>query len=64
MRATSSSATATAAALPHEAGRNTMPAVIDDAIMADNGDLDAMAAENLGRQDLSDLAQADLFARY
>ena len=47
-----------------EAGRNTMPAVIDDAIMADNGDLDAMAAENLGRQDLSDLAQADLFARY
>ena len=47
-----------------EAGRNTMPAVIDDAIMADNGDLDAMAAENLGRQDLSDLAEADLFARY
>jgi ParB family chromosome partitioning protein len=47
-----------------EAGRDTMPAVIDDAIMADNGDLDAMAAENLGRQDLSDLAEADLFARY
>ena len=41
-----------------------MPAVIDDAIMADNGDLDAMATENLGRQDLSDLAEADLFARY
>lgn len=47
-----------------EAGRNTMPAVIDHAIMDDNGDLDAMAAENLGRQDLSDLAEADLFARY
>ncbi|MDT5240269.1 MAG: ParB family transcriptional regulator, chromosome partitioning protein [Mycobacterium sp.] len=47
-----------------EAGRDTMPAVIDDAIMADDGDLDAMAAENLGRQDLSDLAEADLFARY
>lgn len=47
-----------------EAGRDTMPAVIDDAIMTDNGDLDAMAAENLGRQDLSDLAEADLFARY
>ena len=47
-----------------EAGRDTMPAVIDGAIMADNGDLDAMAAENLGRQDLSDLAEADLFARY
>ena len=32
--------------------------------MADDGDLDAMATENLGRQDLSDLAEADLFARY
>ncbi len=47
-----------------EAGRDTVPAVVDDAIMADDGDLDAMAAENLGRQDLSDLAEADLFARY
>jgi ParB family chromosome partitioning protein len=47
-----------------EAGRLTMPAVIDEAIMADDGDLDAMAAENLGREDLSDLAQAALFARY
>ena len=33
-------------------------------IMADDGDLDAMVTENLGRQDLSDLAEADLFARY
>jgi ParB family chromosome partitioning protein len=47
-----------------EAGRATVPAVVDDAIMADDGDLDAMAAENLGREDLSDLAEADLFARY
>lgn len=47
-----------------EAGRLTIPAVIDEAIMADDGDLDAMAAENLGREDLSDLAQAALFARY
>jgi ParB family transcriptional regulator, chromosome partitioning protein len=47
-----------------EAGRDTVPAVVDDAIMADDGDLDAMATENLGRQDLSDLAEANLFARY
>lgn len=47
-----------------EAGCETMPAVVDDAIMADDGDLDAMATENLGREDLSDIAQADLFARY
>jgi ParB family chromosome partitioning protein len=46
------------------AGRDTVPAVVDDSIMADDGDLDAMAAENLGREDLSDLAEADLFARY
>ena len=47
-----------------EAGRTTLPAVIDDAIMADNGDLDAMVTENLGRRDLSELAEAELFARY
>lgn len=47
-----------------EAGRETVPAVVDGAIMADDGDLDAMATENLGRQDLSDLAEANLFARY
>lgn len=47
-----------------EAGRDTVPAVVDDTIMADDGDLDAMATENLGRQDLSDLAEANLFARY
>lgn len=47
-----------------EAGRATVPAVIDDSIMADDGDLDAMASENLGRQDLSDFAEADLYARY
>lgn len=47
-----------------EAGRATVPAVIDESIMADDGDLDAMASENLGRQDLSDFAEADLYARY
>ena len=47
-----------------EAGRHTVPAVVDDAIMTDDGDLDAMAAENLGREDLSELAEAELFARY
>lgn len=47
-----------------EAGRETVPAVVDDTIMDDDGDLDAMATENLGRQDLSDLAEADLYARY
>ncbi|MBS4730624.1 ParB/RepB/Spo0J family partition protein [Mycobacterium sp. SM1] len=47
-----------------EAHRDTVPAVVDEAIMADDGDLDAMATENLGRQDLSELAQANLFARY
>ena len=47
-----------------EAGRTTVPAVVDDSIMADEGDLDAMTTENLGRQDLPELAQANLFARY
>lgn len=47
-----------------EAGRETIPAVVDEDIMTDDGDLDAMAAENLGRQDLSELAEANLFARY
>lgn len=47
-----------------EAGRDTIPAVLDETVMADDGDLDAMAAENLGRQDLSELAEAELFARY
>jgi ParB family transcriptional regulator, chromosome partitioning protein len=47
-----------------EAGRDTMPAVVDETIMADDGDLDAMATENLGRQDLSPLAEGALFARY
>lgn len=47
-----------------EAGRETVPAIVDDATMDGDGDLDAMAAENLGRKALSDLAEADLFARY
>ncbi|MGW0162121.1 ParB/RepB/Spo0J family partition protein [Mycobacterium sp. NPDC003323] len=47
-----------------EAGRQSVPVVVDDAILADNGDLDAMATENLGREDLPALAEAELFARY
>lgn len=42
----------------------TVPVVVDESIMVDDGDLDAMATENLGRQDLSELAEAALFARY
>ena len=47
-----------------EVGCDTVPAIIDDATMDNDGDLDAMATENLGRQDLSALAEAELFARF
>jgi ParB family chromosome partitioning protein len=47
-----------------EAGLATVPAVIDDSVMEDGGDLDAMTIENLGREDLSELQQAEMFARY
>lgn len=46
------------------AGVSTMPVVVDDSVMANDGDLDSMASENLGRQDLSPMAEAELFARY
>ena len=46
------------------AGLATVPAVIDDSAMANGGDLDAMTIENLGREDLTDLQQAEMFARY
>ncbi|MCZ4581535.1 chromosome partitioning protein ParB [Gordonia amicalis] len=46
------------------AGIPTMPVVVDDSAMANDGDLDYMASENLGRQDLSPIAEAELFARY
>lgn len=46
------------------AGIPTMPVVVDDSAMANDGDLDYMASENLGRQDLSPMAEAELFARY
>jgi ParB family chromosome partitioning protein len=46
------------------AGLTTFPAVIDDGVMDDHGDLDAMTLENLGRQDLSEIAEAQMFARY
>jgi ParB family chromosome partitioning protein len=47
-----------------EAGLATVPAVIDDSAMANGGDLDAMTIENLGREDLTELQQAEMFARY
>jgi ParB family chromosome partitioning protein len=46
------------------AGEATMKAVVDDATMDNDGDLDAMALENLGREDLGDLAEANMYARY
>ena len=52
----------TAAAAAPEAGQPTVRSV--EVIMVDDGDLDAMATENLGRQDLSELAEASLFAHY
>ena len=47
-----------------EAGLPTVPAVIDDSAMANGGDLDAMTIENLGREDLTEFQQAEMFARY
>lgn len=47
-----------------EAGVSTMPLVVDDSAMHEDGDLDAMAVENLGRKDLSALAEARMFARF
>lgn len=47
-----------------EAGVATVPAVVDDSVMADDGDLDAMTIENLGREELSDLERAEIFANY
>lgn len=46
------------------AGLETIPAVIDNAVLADGGDLDAMTIENLGREDLTELQQAVMFAHY
>lgn len=51
-----------AAALEVEA--LTMPVVVDDTVLDNDGDIDQMALENLGREDLSPLAEAELYARY
>lgn len=40
------------------AGRDTIPATVDDSYARDNRDLVAMAIENLGREDLTPLQQA------
>lgn len=47
-----------------EAGCETVPAIVDDATMENDGDIDAMALENLGRKQLSEIAECDLYARY
>lgn len=46
------------------AGLEAIPAVVDDAVLIDGGDLDAMTIENLGREDLTELQQAEMFAHY
>jgi ParB family chromosome partitioning protein len=46
------------------AGLETVPAVVDDSVLEDDGDLDAMTLENLSREDLTEVQQAELFARY
>lgn len=45
-------------------GSPTMPVVVDDAVLENDGDIDQMALENLGREDLRPLAEAELYARY
>lgn len=46
------------------AGLDTIPAVIDDAVLIGGGDLDAMTIENLAREDLTELQQAEMFSHY
>lgn len=55
----------------HRAGRRQLrrglaaiPAVIDDSVLVESGDVDAMTIENLGREDLTELQQAEMFACY
>lgn len=43
---------------------STMPVVVDDTVLDGDGDIDRMALENLGREDLPPLAEARLYARY
>lgn len=38
--------------------------MVDDSVLADGGDLGAMTIENLGREDLTELQQAEMFAHY
>lgn len=46
------------------AGVESIPVIVEDEVMAEDGDLDLMALENLGRKDLGEFAQAEVFARY
>lgn len=52
------------AAAARAAGLTSMPAAVDDEVMKNNGDLDLMALENIGREDLDPMAEARMFARY
>lgn len=46
------------------AGLETIPAVLDDSVLTEGGDLDAMTIENLGREELTGLQRAEIFAYY
>ncbi|MGW6728780.1 ParB/RepB/Spo0J family partition protein [Nocardia sp. NPDC055029] len=47
-----------------EAAQPTMPMIIDNSILENGGDLDAMTWENWGREDLDPVALAQQFALY
>lgn len=45
-------------------GLAAIPAVVDDDVLSDGGDLDAMTIENLAREDLDEIQQAQMLLRY
>lgn len=45
-------------------GLTAIPAVVDDDVLTDGGDLDAMTIENLAREDLDEIQQAEMLRRY
>ncbi|WP_018687197.1 ParB/RepB/Spo0J family partition protein, partial [Actinokineospora enzanensis] len=46
-----------------ETGR-PLKAIVDDSVMENDGDLEALAQENLGREDLTELEDAQMLARF
>ncbi|SKT84957.1 ParB/RepB/Spo0J family partition protein [Mycobacteroides abscessus] len=52
------------AAAAKVAGLETIPAVLDESVLDDGGDLDAMTIENFGREDLTPIQEAQVFERY